>query len=180
MSDSTGFAAAYDAAFRARAPHLEIRPEQEADGPFLTALFVAASPLKDALPRPMLEQQAAIAEAHWSSTYPDAPRRIVTRNGEPVGRIILDWVVGSHSFGVDIAVLPQAAGQGVGSALLRAWLDTADAAGLPCRFFVFAANPARAIYRHLGFADCDEDPNDPYLQMTRPVGGNPAAGRSAT
>jgi ribosomal protein S18 acetylase RimI-like enzyme len=164
-------AAAFDAEFRARAPHLDIRPERDDDRPFLTELFIAGLPLRDLLPRPMLEQQASTFSAHNAAAFPHATQRIVTRDGAPIGRIMLDWSPGDHSYGVDIAVLPEVMGQGVGSAILRAWLATADAAGLPCRFNVFSSNPARDIYARLGFVAVDEVPGAPYVQMARPAGG---------
>ena len=164
-------AAAFDAEFRTRAPHLDIRPESDDDHPFLTDLFIAGSPMRDLLPRPMLEQQASTFSAHNAFAFPHATRRIVTQKGRAIGRIMLDWSPGDHSYGVDIAVLPEVMGQGVGSAILRAWLATADAAGLPCRFNVFSTNPARDIYARLGFVAVDEDTGAPYVQMIRPVGG---------
>lgn len=165
-------ASAFDDGFLARAPHLGIRPETEDDKAFLLHLFKATFPWPGALPLPLLEMQAATHNAHCRTAYPDAMCRILTRGGAPVGRIALDWVPGDHTMGVDIAVLPEIAGSGVGSAMLRSWMATADAVALPCRFTVRADNPARRIYAHLGFVDeSDVSPYDTSVRMFRKAGG---------
>lgn len=171
MTDARALADAYEAAFRARAPHISLRPERDDDRPFLVTLFKATLPWADALPAPLLDMQAATHNGHCRTAYPAAMYRILERGCEPVGRIALDWVPGDHTMGVDIAILPEIAGTGVGSALLRAWIATADAAGIVCRCTVRADNPARQIYARLGFVTDDGDPGGAMVRMSRPLGG---------
>lgn len=169
--DRDAFASAFDAGFVARAPHLAIRPEVAEDRAFLFDLFAATYPWADGMPRQLVEMQAASHNAHCRAAYPLAMYRILTHGDAPVGRIALDWVEGDHSMGVDIAVLPEHAGTGVGSAMLRAWIDLADAAAIPCRCTARADNPARQIYAKLGFVTLDDDPYAGMVKMERPVGG---------
>lgn len=170
MSDRDALAAAFEAAFAARAPHIALHPERGEDRPFLLDLFRATYPWTDTVPAPLLDLQAHTHNAHCRTAYPDAMYRILTKDGEPVGRIVYDWAPGERAMGVDIALLPKVSGTGIGAALLRAWTDTADAAGIPCRCTVRADNPARQIYAHMGFAVDGGDPHA-MVTMSRPVGG---------
>ena len=159
-------AAVFDAALRARAPAHGVRPEAADDHPFLAKLFAAVSPMRDQLPARLLSQQAEAADAHFQSAFPNAMRRILTRDQAPVGRIVVDWTQTDHVVGVDIAVLPAA--RGAGLALLRAWLATADALERSCRLTVVSANPARAVYARLGFREVEIAPDSPLVAMIRP------------
>jgi ribosomal protein S18 acetylase RimI-like enzyme len=161
---------AFDASFLARAPGLAIRAESEADDAFLLAMFILNAPLRDVLPRAMLELQASTQTAAFRSVYPRAMRRIIVDDQQPVGRIVVDWFAADHVHGIDIAVLPGSRGRGAGLAMLRAWLDVADQIGRRCRLDVYINNPAAKIYRRLGFdAAADADLQSPSILMERPV-----------
>lgn len=168
--DREAFAAAFDTGFIARAPHIGIRPEAEADRAFLFDLFAATYPWADAMPSQLVEMQAQSHNAHCRAAYPAALYRILMADQIPIGRIALDWVPGDHTMGVDIALRPEHAGTGVGSAMLRAWIDLADRDAIPCRCTARADNPARQIYARLGFVALPGGPDEAMVKMERPVG----------
>nr|WP_033258156.1 GNAT family N-acetyltransferase [Kitasatospora sp. SID7827] len=58
---------------------------------------------------------------------------------------------------------PALHGRGLGTAVLRAALARADAAGLAVRLNVLNGSPARRLYERHGFALESEDPVDVYL-----------------
>ena len=68
----------------------------------------------------------------------------------PIGRLYLDrrkdeiWVV-------DIALLPEHRGRGIGDALMRQVIAEADEKALPVRIHVEHVNPAQRWYERLGF-----------------------------
>lgn len=162
-------ARAFDAAFATRAPAgLEVRPEADADAAFLRELFLASYPLRDVLPEPVLTQQIGLRLAAFRDSFPGAMRRIVVGPDGPIGRIIIDWAHEAQSHCVDIAVRPADGGRGVGTALLRAWIDVAAARGLTCTLTVAADNPARALYAKLGFQPALDYADGPGIVMSRP------------
>jgi GNAT superfamily N-acetyltransferase len=164
--------AQFDAAMLRRLPDVAMRPETENDQPFLRELFVDCSPLAAALPESMLAQQAALANGGFRAAHPFAMRRIALHAAVPVGRIMIDWDCAGRSHGVDIAVLRSARASGLALAMLRAWLEVADALGCACTLEVLATNPAMAIYQRLGFAPLAiADEYQPVTDMIRPVGG---------
>lgn len=161
--------ARFDEAFAARAPALVCRAEQATDSAFLTGLAIACSPLAGTLPEPMLAQQAEFQHAAHNAAHPRAMRRIAMLDGCPLGRIMVTWDE-HESYGVDIAVLPDARTTGMGLHLLRAWLDVVDLLGLPARLEVRADNPAGRIYAWLGFTPVPEPAGwSPMVTMLRPA-----------
>lgn len=75
-----------------------------------------------------------------------------------------------HSYGIDIAVLPEARATGAGLHMLRAWLEVTDSVGRPCRIDVVRDNPAARIYARLGFAlAASDDGQSPMAEMVRPA-----------
>ena len=66
---------------------------------------------------------------------------------------------------IDISLLPEWCGQGIGSHFLRALTDEADATGKTIRLFVEPTNPARRLYERCGFGVTGS--NHIYLQMQR-------------
>ncbi len=95
-------------------------------------------------------------------------RRIATLAGQPIGHLIIDWETPAGSNAVDVAVLPEYHGKGIGLHLLRAWLSVADLQQAPAWLQVLRDNPARRIYTRLGFVpSSDDDPDGPVMTMTR-------------
>ena len=69
---------------------------------------------------------------------------------------------------VDIALLPEHRGGGVGSAILHEILAEGKAAGKPVTIHVERFNPALRLYERLGFVPIEE--RGPYLLMQRAPG----------
>ena len=58
---------------------------------------------------------------------------------------------------------PGVQGRGLGSAVLRALLERADADGVPVRLNVLQGSAARRLYERHGFTVEDQDPIDVYM-----------------
>jgi ribosomal protein S18 acetylase RimI-like enzyme len=170
MIDADGAARDFDAAFPFYAPTgLRVRPEVDADENFLRELFVVNWPLRDTLPELLRSQQIDLHLAAFRrGLRDDVMRRIVVGPaGEPIGRLIIDWRHEAGSYCDDIAVLPDRARRGIGTALLRAWIEVAAAHGLRCALTVAWDNPARALYAQLGLVERPEEFPSAFVVMTR-------------
>lgn len=66
---------------------------------------------------------------------------------------------------IEIQLLPEFQGHGIGTALLQRELRFADARGLPVRLQVLRENRARTLYERLGFRVCGE--TDTHFLMER-------------
>lgn len=172
MIDAAEASRAFDVAFAANAPPgLAVRPETDADVGFLRELFLASYPLRDLLPEPLLGQQVQLRLDTFRRGFPGAMRRIVVGPDGPVGRLVIEWDHAAGPYCADIAVAPAEGRRGVGTALLKAWIEVAEAHRLACTLTVAADNPARALYARLGFVETGPEPSVPGevgVGMARP------------
>ena len=76
--------------------------------------------------------------------------QIILQKGEPVGRLYVDRRKDEIRL-IDIALLPELHGQGIGSWLLQDLMDEAKKVGKPIRIHVERFNPALRLYERLGF-----------------------------
>lgn len=150
---------------------LSLRAARDADVPFLRALFETARPdaaMLAAWPedvrRPFLDQQFQFQTIHYARAHPDADRLLVIADGVPIGRMIL-WRRPEQWCVVDIALLPAWRGQGIGTLLLQR-VKAAAATAAPCvRLSVDGRNPARRLYKRLGFTAVEEGDGMANVEM---------------
>ncbi len=138
------------------------RPETEADGPFLLALFAACqetafgqapafASLDPGLRTLLAQQGFAGQRATYRARYPDARFDLIVQDGARVGRIVTDRRADALAL-VDLAVVPERRGRGIGTAVIRAVLAEAGAAGLAVTLSVGRDNrDAIRLYERLGF-----------------------------
>ena len=95
-------------------------------------------------------QQSTAQEAHYRQHYPTAEFSVIERDGTPIGRLYVDrWEKEIRI--MDIALLPEHRGAGIGSELLRELQEEARAAGKGLSIHVEKFNPALRLYERLGF-----------------------------
>lgn len=136
---------------------VSLRPEADADRPFLARLFastrwdeLAPTGWADTQKQAFLEQQWMLQDRHYRQQYAGADRSIVMAADEPAGRLCLLKLPDELRL-VDIALLPQHRGQGIGTALIDAVCRQAQADRLPVSLHVAVTNPAGRLYARLGF-----------------------------
>ena len=92
-------------------------------------------------------------------------RDVVLVDGVPAGRLYVDRTADEIRV-VDITLLPEHRGAGVGESLLEPILDEGDRDGLPVTIHVERHNPALRLYDRLGFEVVDD--LGVYLFLRRP------------
>jgi ribosomal protein S18 acetylase RimI-like enzyme len=152
------------------------RPEREEDFGLLAALYAASRGEAFAgLGWPVealaafLDQQFRAQHAQYRAAYPAAEWLIVEAEGMPAGRLAVDRRDASLHL-IDIALVPERRGTGLGGAILADLIGEADALGLPVSLQVDQTNPARRLYERLGFRVLEDRP--PYLWMERRPGAD--------
>jgi ribosomal protein S18 acetylase RimI-like enzyme len=175
-----------DRSIRSRFTHLTrgaftLREVEAADGDFLYTLFCAVQ--AEAIRRaggdpntlagagPLCALQFASQSQGYASVFPNAAHYLALERatGALVGRIMIDWGdLERPAIGVDVSVLPNARRGAVGLHLLRAWVHTCDVLGRAARLQVMPDNPARALYRRLGFVESDAT-SFPLTMTRRPA-----------
>jgi ribosomal protein S18 acetylase RimI-like enzyme len=146
-----------------RARALELRPAGPGDESFLFALYastraeeLALVPWNDAQKDAFLRMQFDAQRGHYADQFPDAAHDVVLVDGEPGGRLYVDRRADDIHV-VDIALMPEYRGHGIGTALLTTILEEADATGKTVSIYVEHLNPARRLYERLGFVEVSEE-----------------------
>ncbi len=97
-----------------------------------------------------VRQQFEAQRQHYAQHFPQALCQLISVNDVPAGRLWLDWRHDSLHI-LDISLLPDARGQGLGTQCLRALMREAAAQQLALTIYVELHNPARRLYERLGF-----------------------------
>ena len=151
------------------AGNITLRPAGDADYDFMRLLYHSTRaeemqhfPFSDAEKKVFLDQQFAAQFEHYGIHYPTCERNIIEVDGRAVGRLWIDEWRDQIRL-VDIALIPDCRGSGIGSTLLHRILRRGAAAGKPVTIHVEAFNPALRLYKRLGFEQADT--NGVYLLM---------------
>lgn len=154
---------------RAATGAVTLRAATDADYDFMRRLYASTRademqhfPFDDAQKKAFLDQQFAAQFEHYGLHYPTCERNIIEVDGVPAGRLWVDEWRDQIRL-VDIALMPERRGTGIGSRLVHAVLDRGARVGKPVTIHVEAYNPALRLYKRLGFEQVDT--NGVYLLM---------------
>ena len=143
-------------------PSITLREVVEEDREFLYRVYastredeLAPVPWSDAEKENFLRMQFNAQDKHYRSHFPDARYEIVLLDGRPIGRLYVHRRDDEIRV-LDIALLPEHRGAGIGGSLMRELLAEAADAGKPVRIHVERNNPAMRLYHRLGFTECGE------------------------
>jgi ribosomal protein S18 acetylase RimI-like enzyme len=129
----------------------------------------------------LLATQFAMQDEYYRRHYPKARFDMVLAGETAIGRLYHDWS-GGEARVIDIALLPEYRGAGVGTRLMKTVVAEAARRSMAVGLYVEIDNPVKAFYRRLGFAAIGE--NGVYEQMLRTAmsfeddGHEPVAGFS--
>ena len=150
-------AALQTAATTSMRQNLTLRPETAADEPFLYQLYATTRdyemvhvPWDDVQKQAFLRQQCEAQLKHYRLHYRDAEFQIIELDGRPIGRIYVHRGP-QYVCLMDIALLREYRGRGIGSELTSELLQQAQAEGKIVTLHVEHMNPARHLYERLGF-----------------------------
>jgi ribosomal protein S18 acetylase RimI-like enzyme len=99
-----------------------------------------------------LRDQFELQHSCYMDAYPNAAFDLIASGEEVIGRLYVDRRADEIRI-IDIALLPQYRGQGIGGAILESLLDEAASRdqGQVVRIHVEHMNPAMRLYLRLGF-----------------------------
>jgi ribosomal protein S18 acetylase RimI-like enzyme len=136
---------------------ISLRPITPADEDFLARVYassradeLAITGWTEQLKADFCRTQFNAQSAYYTANYPGASFQIIEQDGWPVGRVYVDrWEKEIRI--VDITVLPEFRGSGIGTNLLRELQDEARTAGKSITIHVERFNRALTLYQRLGF-----------------------------
>jgi ribosomal protein S18 acetylase RimI-like enzyme len=127
------------------------------DEPFLVRLYASTRseemklvPWDEAQKAAFLRMQFDLQTRHYREHYSDAAFLILELDGTPIGRMYVHRSA-EQILLIDIALLPEHRGSGIGSEVLRDLLAESAESSKPVRIHVEHQNPALRLYQRLGF-----------------------------
>jgi ribosomal protein S18 acetylase RimI-like enzyme len=93
--------------------------------------------------------------AHYRENYPGASLQVIENAGVPIGRLYVARLELEIRI-MDIALLPEHRGSGIGTKLLRELQNEAQSAGKSLTIHVERFNPALRLYDRLGFRQVED------------------------
>lgn len=134
-----------------------LRPVQPADHELLLAIYASTRTDEMALvdwtteqKESFLRMQFEAQTRYYIENYSGAEFQVILHDDQPVGRLYTHHKVDEIRI-MDIALLPDHRGHGIGSTLLNEILKKGEAANLPVSIHVERMNPALRLYERLGF-----------------------------
>ncbi len=141
-----------------------LRALRQSDLPWLRDVYattrddeMAGVPWPPKMKRDFLDQQFALQHVHYLQHYGDTDFLAIERiradgDARPVGRYYLQRVAPEHLI-VDIALMPELRGQGIGRILIEASQRDAQVLGRGMQLHVLQHNvAAKRLYERLGFS----------------------------
>ncbi len=98
----------------------------------------------------LLEFQFQAQNLDYEKNYPQASNDVILYKNEPAGRLIISTEDNDLHL-IDIAVLSEFRGRGIGTKILQWLFEQSRRTKLPIRFYVEKINPAFRLYERLGF-----------------------------
>jgi ribosomal protein S18 acetylase RimI-like enzyme len=141
---------------------ISLRPITPEDVPFLAGVY-ASTRWDELAPTGWSDEEKAVfcrrqfdaQSAHYRENYPGASLQIIERAGVAIGRLyVAHWEREIRI--MDIALLPEHRGAGLGTKLLRDLQQEARSTGKSLTIHVERFNPALRLYQRLGFEQVED------------------------
>ena len=142
---------------RSKAAGLKFRLINQRDMGFLADLYastraeeIASTGWGEKQTQQFLQQQFDAQHTHYQKQYPDADWLVILKERERIGRLYLERWPSQHRL-IDIALVTEMRGKGLGAALILDLMDEAKSAGKALSLHVEKFNPAKDLYLRMGF-----------------------------
>lgn len=140
---------------------ITLHPATQDDLEFLYEVY--ASTRQDELAvTPWTEQQKAdflrfqfnAQHTYYQQNYAGAEFDVILMDGKPIGRLYVYRTPGEIRL-MDMALLPEYRGRGIGSAFMQSLIDESKRRGVKIGLHVEQYNPAYRLYSRLGFREVE-------------------------
>jgi ribosomal protein S18 acetylase RimI-like enzyme len=152
-------------------PDVTLRPVELGDEGFLYTVYastrleeLAQTGWSEPQKETFLRQQFEAQSRYYRENYRGASFEVILADGSPIGRLyVARWPEEIRI--VDIALLPEYRGAGIGTKLLEDLISESEASAKPLSIHVERFNPALRLYWRLGFREVSD--KGIYLLMER-------------
>jgi GNAT superfamily N-acetyltransferase len=148
------------------AARVTLRPAAVGDEEFLVRVYastradeLARVPWSEAQRAAFVRMQFDAQQLHYRTHNPTATHHVILLDGRSAGRLYVarrDYEIRI----LDITLLPEHRGGGLGTSLIKELMDEAARAGLPLNIYVESYNRSRRLFERLGFTKVDRPDDD--------------------
>lgn len=142
---------------------VSLRPVSSEDEDFLSEVYASSRaeemklvPWNEAQKEAFLKSQFQAQQRHYREHFPDAEHQVITLDGRPIGRLYLHRREKEIRI-LDIAILPQYRGAGVGTPLVEEIMEEGAQAKKPVTIYVDSNSPARRLFQRLDFSTVEDN-----------------------
>ena len=139
-----------------------LRPVQDEDEMLLLEIYsstradeMALVPWDEAQKQAFLQMQFSAQQKHYRAYFPHATHEMILAEGQPVGRLYIDRRETEIRI-LDVTLLPQARGHGIGTQILPDIMKEADHRNQSCSIYVESFNRSLGLFQRLGFVKIEE------------------------
>ncbi len=139
-----------------------LRPVRQEDETLLLELYsstradeMALVPWDAAQKQAFLQMQFSAQQKHYRAYFPHATHEMILAEGQSIGRLYVDRRATEIRI-LDITLLPQRRGRGIGTEILRELLKEADREKKSCSIYVESFNRSLGLFQRLGFVKTEE------------------------
>jgi ribosomal protein S18 acetylase RimI-like enzyme len=139
-----------------------LRPVQDADEILLLELYsssradeMALVPWDAMQKQAFLQMQFSAQQKHYRAYFPHATHEMIEAEGQPVGRLYVDRRETEIRI-LDITLLPQACGHGIGTQVIQELMKEAAQANESISIYVESFNRSLGLLQRLGFVKAEE------------------------
>jgi ribosomal protein S18 acetylase RimI-like enzyme len=151
---------------------IKLRPVTSDDEVFLATVYAGTReeelgrvPWTDEQRVAFLNHQFTAQKTHYQSRFPKAVHDIILHRDQAVGRLYVDRRPTEIHI-LDIALLTEHRGRGIGSALLADLMKEAADSDLPLTIYVETFNRSRTLFQRLGFRETESDGMNMHLKWS--------------
>ncbi len=145
---------------------ISLRPVAAGDEEFLVKVYastradeLARVPWSEAQRAAFVRMQFDAQQLHYRTHNPAATHDVILLDGRAIGRLYVARRRDEIRI-LDITILPERRGGGVGTALVRDLMTEAARAALPLNIYVESYNRSRGLFERLGFEKVDRPEDD--------------------
>jgi ribosomal protein S18 acetylase RimI-like enzyme len=142
---------------------ITFRPAGPDDEAFLLKVYgstraeeMAAVPWSEAQREAFLRMQLNAQHHHYRQLYPEGDYLIILDDDRAVGRLYVARLKEQIRI-MDLTILPEDRGRGLGTSILRDLMAEALSAEKPLRIYVESFNPSLRLFERLGFSKIEEE-----------------------
>lgn len=153
---------------------ITLRSATDADVAFLQTVYastrmeeLALTGWSDAQKHEFCQMQFRSQDTHYRKHYPNAEYHIIRWGNTDAGRLSVDRQAKEIHL-LDVALLPEYRGKGIGTTLLKGFQQEAAEARLSLSIYVERFNPALRLYERLGFQHVKDEGVYLFLKWDSP------------